>query len=374
MSGNDIATSCGIDEHDELGIDWKLVGRRIWERKALVLLMTVFGGGIAVGVALVVPSTYVARTVILPPQQQQGGAAAALGSLGSLASLAPGLTGTKSSAEQYMALLGSATLTDRVIDQFNLLTIYDKEYRSDVRKKLVSRTVLSGGKRDGLITIEVQDREPQRAADMANAYVDGLRSLTNTLAVTEAQQRRMFFEQKLQETQANLIRAQVALQSSGVSSSAIKTEPRAAVEGYAKLRAELTAAEVKYQSMRYILADQAPELAQQQAVLLALRSELTKLEARHDDGDGKDAGYVGRVREFKYQETLFEMYARQFELARADESREGGLIQVVDVAMPPDKKDWPKPLWFLVGGAVASFLLVCFGVQWGRRAGSVGSF
>jgi len=229
-----------------------------------------------------------------------------------------------------------------------------------------SAALFTTGKKDSLITIEVEDKDPKRAADMANAYVEYLRWMTNNLAVTEAQQRRVFFEQKLNEAKDHLTKAQVGLQASGFNAAAIKAEPRAAAEGYARLKAEITAAEVKYQAMRRVLADASPELGQQQSILATLRAELSKLESRQEP-QVQDADYIARYREYKYQETLFELYARQFELARADESREGGLIQVVDAATPPDKKSKPKRAYFALGGAAAAFVAACLFVITRRR-------
>ena len=157
--------------------------------------------------------------------------------------------------------------------------------------------------------------------------------------MTEAQQRRAFFERQLQQSRDRLVQAQQALQSSGFNAGALKAEPKAAAEAYARIRAETTAAEMRLQILRDTLADSTPEVQQQTAVA-ALRAQLARAEQVTDTSAGPD--YVGKFREFKYQETLFELYARQFELARADESREGALIQVVDAATPPQKKSKPK--------------------------------
>jgi len=243
-------------------------------------------------------------------------------------------------ADQYVAFLQSVTVSDRIIDHFNLMQVYGKELRVDARTALSHLVRASVGKKDGLITVEVDDATPGRAADIANRYVEELRRMTGTIAVTEAQQRRLFFEQQLAQTQKKLVQAQQAMQSSGVSEGALKAEPRAAAEGYARLKAELTAAEVRLQTLRGNLADPTSEVQQQLAVVAALRSQLGKLEQNTDVQRGPD--YITKYREFKYQETLFELYARQYELARVDESREGSLIQVVDPATPPERKSKPK--------------------------------
>ena len=324
------------DDGPEIGL-WELL-QILGEHWKLIVAGTLLAGAGAFGIASLIAPTFTARTTLLPPQQQQSAASAALSQLGALGGLAGGAV--KSPAEQYVALLESVTVADRIIDAYKLLEVYDEKYRQDARKELKSNVRIAAGKKDGMLSIEVDDHDPQRAAAMANSYVEGLRQLTSTLAVSEAQQRRVFFEQQLEQTKDKLTKAQVALQSSGFSQGALKAEPKAAAEGYARLRAEATGAEVRLQSMRRMLAEGAPELLQQQATLAALRDQLARVEQR--DTAGNDSGYVGKYREFKYQETLFELFARQYELARVDESREGGLIQVVDVATPPERKSKPK--------------------------------
>ena len=185
-------------------------------------------------------------------------------------------------------------------------------------------------KKDGMISVAVDDMSPQRAAEIANHYVTELRVMNQSLAVTEAQQRRLFFEQQLKLSRDRLVTAQQALQASGFSAGSLKTELRAAADAYARLKAEVISAEVKLQTLRGSLADRAPEV----------RGQLARLEQASDASNGPD--YIGKYRDFKYQETLFELYARQFEIARVDESREGSLIQVVDPATPPERKSKPK--------------------------------
>jgi uncharacterized protein involved in exopolysaccharide biosynthesis len=320
---------------------------------ARVLTATVVCGALGFGGAMLIPPTFTARSLIMPPQQQQNIAAAALGSLGALAGLAGGIS-VKNTGDQYVALLQSTTVSDRVIDRFKLKDVYDESYTVDARKELLKNVLIQVGKKDGLISIEVDDHNPQRAAEMANYYIDELRGLTNTLAVSEAQQRRVFFENKLKEAKAKLAEAQIALQASGFGAGVLMAEPRAAAEGYAKLKAEATAADIKLQTLRRVLADGAQEVVVQQAQLTALRAELARLEQK-EPARG-DADYINRYRDYKYQETLYDLYAKQYELARADESREGALIQVVDVAAPPEKKSKPRRGLIALAAAVVAGL------------------
>lgn len=336
-------------------------------RRRPIAIATLLGAVIGLGIAFATPAWFTSKTVFLPPQQQQSSAAAAISQLGALAGLAGGLSSMKSPADQYVALMESTTISDRLVDRFELLKVYDEQFRQDARKQLRKNVRIAAGKKDGLIAVEVDDRDPARAAAIANAYVEELREMTNGLAVSEAQQRRLFFEQQLNETKKRLATAQSALEESGIGQGALKVEPKTAAESYARLRAQVTAAEVKLQTLRRMLADNTPEVNQQQAALAALREQLAR--AERQDNRGSDSDYVNKYREFKYQEALFEIFVKQYELAKVDESREGALIQVVDPALPAERKAGPKRAMIVAGAALLALLGAClFAVVAGLRA------
>ncbi len=247
----------------------------------------------------------------------------------------------------------SNNAVDQLIDQFKLIDVYDVKLRSDARVALNERSRISVGRKDGLIAIEVDDRDPVRAAAIANGYVEQLRRLTTELAVTEAQQRRKFFEKQLEQTRQQLKDAQAALQAAGFTEGTLRAEPKAAAEAYARLRAEVTAAEVRLQTMRAYLSETSAEFIQAQNVLGALRAQLSRLESNNTPTSSGD--YISKFRDFKYYETLFELFAKQFELARVDESREGALVQVVDAAMAPERKSKPKRALIAAAAAVLTF-------------------
>jgi uncharacterized protein involved in exopolysaccharide biosynthesis len=316
-----------LDALSPLAVHWKTL-----------LFVPVLVAAIAIGVTFVIAPTFTAKTTILPPQPQQGSAVAALASFGALSAL--GGVASRTPADQYVSLLQSTTIADRIIDEFKLTEVYETEYQSDTRRKLADKVRLSLGKKDGLITIEVDDELPQRAAAMAGRYIDELRRLTSSLALTEAQQRRAFFEVQVRQTRAQLAQAEAELQASGFNAAALRAEPRAAAEGYARLKSEVTGAEVRLQTLRRTLAEAAPEVLQQVAALGALRAQLQRFEVT--SSSPPTPGYISKFREFKYQESLLELLSKQYEMARVDESREGALIQVVDAAQVPDKRSRPK--------------------------------
>ena len=334
--------------------DAAAVLRKHWQ---LLLLVPLAAGMLAIGASALIPPTFTATTVFMPPQQNQSAAATAVASLGALSSLVGGVAGVRTPADQYIALMQSVTVSDRIIDQFKLMTVYGKELRVDTRTALAKRVRINIGKKDGLISVEVDDGSPQRAAEMANQYVAELQRMTANLAVTEAQQRRVFFESRLEESRTKLTQAQEAMQAAGFNQGALNAEPRSAAEGYARLLAQATATEVRLQVLRGSLAEDAPEVRQQRATLGALREQLKRSESTSQPAS-TGPGYIGKYREFKYQETLFELFARQYELARVDESREGPLVQVVDVAQPPERKSAPRRTLIVGGGIVATALLM----------------
>lgn len=330
-------------------------------RLRLLFILPLLVGCLCYALTFAFTPVFTARTVILPPQQQQSAAAAALQSLGAVAGLAGAAGNIKSPAEQYVSLAQSRTILDRLVDQYDLLSICDKKLRVDARKCLEQRTRITTGKKDGLITIEVDDVVPLRAVNIANSYVTELRRLISELALTEAQQRRAFFARQLATTRERLATAQKALQSSGFNEGALRSEPRAAAESYARLRAETTSLEVKLQALRVSLTDSAPEVLQIQEQLKALRNQLDRSEAANSKASQGD--YVDKYREFKYQEALFESFSKQFELARIDESREGAVVQVVDIATLPERKSWPKRIESTaIGVAIGLFFAICWAI------------
>jgi len=341
---------------------------RHWRSLVCVFILS---GVLGTWYAFTLTPIFTAKSLFIPPQQQSSGASA-LASLGALAGMA-GLGGAaKNTADEYVAMLQSVTVRDRMIDKFGLMAAYKSEFRDKARDILGKRSLFTIGKKDGLITVAVDDEDPKRAAAMANQYIDELRRLTSTLAISEAQRRRMFFEEKLKETKDRLTNAQIALQGSGFTEGALKAEPRAAAEGYARLQAELTASVVALQTMRETLADGSVEVQRQIAKVNALREQVQALEKSNGASGNGQTDFVGKYREFKYQEALFEMMAKQYELARVDESREGALIQVVDPAEPPEHKSRPARLQFGVGTAfVLTFLYALFLVLRGRIRASL---
>jgi tyrosine-protein kinase Etk/Wzc len=348
--------------------------------KRFILRFVLGATVLAIIVSLLLPVRYEAKIVLLPPQQNSSIATALLGqignagALGSLASLAGGGLGIKNPADMYVALLTSRTVEDAMIQRFGLMQEYKEKRMSDTRKEFENRTTAVAGTKDGLIRITVIDRDPKRAADLANGYVEEFRNLSASLAITEAARRRLFFGQQLQQAKDDLSTAEEAMrktqQSTGVLQ--IDSQARALIESAAVLRGQVVAKQVQIEGMRSFAAEDNPELILAKQELVALQAQLEKVASSRSDvgsdinlskGRVTEAGmeYVRRLRDLKYHETVYELLAKEFEIAKLDEAREGSIVQVVDAAVPPDKKSSPHRTLIVIGTTMLSFFVaVCW--------------
>ena len=350
----------GMQDDDEISLLDLL--QTIVDNLRLLVLGPLAVGFTALGISFLIPPTYTAKTQFLPPQQQQSAAASMLASLGSLGGLAGAVGGIKSPTDQFLAYMKSVTLQDALIMRFKLQERYESKTKVDTRLEL-SQNVRSASGKDGLISVEVDDKDPQFAADLANAHVEELGKLLSKLAITEAQQRRLFFEKQLVHAKDNLTQSEIALKATGISGGVLKSNPTSAVAAVAALQAQMTVQEVKLGAMRGYLAETAPDFKQAMNELANLRAQLAKQELGAPSGDkaSVEGDYIAKYREFKYHETLFELFAKQYELAKVDEAREGAVIQVLDPAQPPELKAKPKrALIAIIATIVAGFALLLF--------------
>lgn len=339
-------------------IDILDIAQVVADNLRLLIFGSLTAGVIALVISFAITPTFTARTTFIPPQQQQGAAASMLQTLGALNGIAGAVGGIKNPVDQYIALAGSRSVEDALIQRFKLQERYKVEFIQDARQLLEEATRIHGGK-NGLITIDVDDNDPKFAAEMANAYIEELSNLMGRLAVTEAQQRRVFFENQLAKAKEGLSNAETSLKATGISASVIKANPEATVGAVAALMAQVTSKEVELGAMRNYLSDNAPQFKRAQSELAALKAQLVSAEKDGNRLSG-NGDYISKFRDFKYYETLFELMAKQYEMARIDESREGATIQVVDVAIPPERKSRPKKAIIAILSTLVSglFLLV----------------
>jgi len=340
------------------------------KNKKMIIVFTVLVMVVVGGLTLLIPNRFTARAQILPPQSQSG-SSALLGQLGSLTGLAGGAL--KNPNDTYIGMLGSRTVADNIIAQFKLDQVYDKKSATDVRVQLQNASSILSSK-ENVIMIDVTDENPKLAADLANAYVAELQKLTSTVAVTEAARRRLFFEKQLQKTKNDLLQAEVNLRKTQENTGLIKPNEQAegVIKAAASVKAEIAAKEVALGALRTFATVNNPEFQRAQTELAGLRAQLTKIERGANGGQGDisvairaipEVGleYIRNLREVKYQETLLELFAKQFELAKVDEAKEGALVQVLDPALVPDKKASPKrSLLVLLAGIVAFMLSLLY--------------
>ncbi len=346
------------DLPEEDGVDLLDILQTLAENARLLVFGPILVGLIALGASFLFRPFYVAEVSIMTPQQNQGAAAAVLAQLGGLAGMAGAATGLRNPADMYIGLLRSRTIADRMVDRFGMMKIKGVKTREDARD-ILTRVTGGEARKDGQITIKVAASVPQLAAAMANAYVEELASLTSRLAVTEAQKRRQFLEKELAKAKQNLVKAEIALGGVGVSEETLKFNPQAMGQGLATLKAQITAKELQLSSMRGVLTETSPDFRQAQRELAALRGQLGKFE--NTEPAGGNAEYITRYRDFRYNEVLFEQLSKQLELAKIDELSDGAVIQVVDVAVTPERKaNTAKRKIAILATLAAGFVLLLF--------------
>jgi tyrosine-protein kinase Etk/Wzc len=346
------------------------------QRKRFILITTAVFVAVSVIISLLLPFRFTATTVILPPQNQSAGSALMSQLSGPIASLAAGSgLGIKSTNDMYVAMLKSRTVEDAMVQRFDLMTEYHAKRRSDARKAFEGQSDIENNPKDGLIRISVTDRDPKRAAEMTNAYVEEYRKLSGTLAITEASQRRLFFEEQLAQAKDNLANAEEALKKTEQTTGMIQmdSQARALIESATSLRAQIAAKEVEIHAMRSFASDGNPDLKMAEQQLAGWQAQLSHLTGNRsgteDDlilsrGQVPGAGleYVRKLRDVRYYDTIFELLAKQFEMAKLDEARQGALIQVIDTAIPPDRRSSPKRIFIVLVATMAGFIIATFWV------------
>ena len=359
------------------------------ERIRMIFKITVAFGLLALLVSLVLPTRYTATVILLPPQQGSSmgmALASELGNMSSLGSIAGGTNGLSTLAgsalgigntnDMYVSMLRSNTVEDTMVQQYGLMQEYHKHYLSDARKKFEHYSTVTGDGKDRLIHISIEDHDPRRAADLANGYVAQFRKLTEHLAITEAAQRRIFFAEQLKDANQKLESAEEAFKETEQKTGFIElsSQARALIEGAASLRAQIVNLETQIQGMRTYAAGQNAQLARAEQELDSLRTQLARLTGSEQNLDGlivpkgqvpeASIEYMRKLRDVEYYQSVFNGLARQLELARLDEAKEGALVQVVDPAVPPDKRSWPKRVLIVACSTFLGFLIGIFVAFW----------
>ncbi len=364
-------TSTPLDEH------WAVRATLLWGRRRLLAKVTAITFVVSLGLAFTIPKRYQSSASLMPPDQQGSGAlvlaalASHSGSLGGLGGLAGNLLGGHTTTALFIDLLRSSTVTGHLIDRFDLQHLYHKRYRIDTAKRLASRTTIVEEKKGGVLTIEVEDEDPRRARDLAQAYLDELNKLLTQTSTSSAHRERVFIERRLNAVTNDLERAQLELSefSSKNSTVDIKEQTRAMVDAGARLQGELLAAQSGLESLRQIYGNGNVRVRETEARIASLQHDLQQLTGSSapltpniDAGgsstnrDADDKGelypplrqlprlavpYTDLYRKVRVQETVFELLTQQYEIARIQEAKDLPVVSVIDAPGIPEKKSFP---------------------------------
>jgi uncharacterized protein involved in exopolysaccharide biosynthesis len=341
-------------------------------RRKFILLFTL-SVAIATSITvLILPSKYTATTLVLPPGQNSPSSSVLLGQFGGAGGAGGATLGIKSPSDVYVSLFRSRTVEDSLIQRLGLMARYRKNTMSAARTAFEAHSKVVLGSRDGLITINVTDRDPKEAAEIANDYVEEFRKLSANLAITEASQRRSFFQQQLRETNESLAAAEETMKHTEQTTGALQVDSQAKslIESAAILRGQISAKEVQLQGMRIYATDDNPHIVMAEQELAALKVQLAKLAGTDQNADSEiivpkgnipeaEMEYIRKMRDVKYYETVADLIARQLEIAKLDEARQGAVIQVVDQAVPPDERSFPKRTITVAVAILLSFFGAC---------------
>jgi uncharacterized protein involved in exopolysaccharide biosynthesis len=367
-----------FDPAAEDTVDLLELGVLLARRKRFIALSGLILAVVTLATTLIMKPTFTAKVVIMPPQKSSS----PLAQLGALSALAGGggaasALGLKNPDDLYIGLLQSESIADALIQRFHLQQLYKKKLRSETRKELKSNTKIVSEK-SGMMSIAVEDHDPKRAADIANAYVEELHSLMGHLAISEAGQRRLFFEQQMEQEKNRLADAEIALAETERKTGIIQPagQAQATIMSIAQLRAQIAASQVQLQGLEASATEQNPEVILLQTQIAGLESQLASLEKGNPRGTGMQDDvelptskvpaasleYIRKMRDVRYHETLFELLARQYEIAKVDEAKAGEVVQVVDPALVPDRKSWPPRALLTILAAILGVLFASFWV------------
>jgi len=340
---------------------------------------------VAIVLSYVLPNRYTSTARFLPPQQAQSSLGSMIGQqlgqlgLGAVSGLAGKDLGLKNPGDLYVGILKSRSVFDAVIEKYNLKKYYRESKLGDARRDLGKDVQFEIGK-DGIIVVTVENKDAKFAADLANGFVDQLYDVNKRLAISEASQRRLFYEQQLQEEKTALADAELKMKKVQETTGLIQIsgQSEAIIRSVGALEARIASKEVELQRMKVFATDENPDMVLGQQELAGLRLQLAKLERSGKLGNGNisiptgkipEAGleYLQRYRDLKYHESLFEVLAKQYEAARIDEGKNAPIIQVIDRAIEPDRRSGPVHSLFVLFGLLAGLLVAC-GYFWGREA------
>lgn len=338
--------------------------------RRMITFITLAGAILSLIICVFLPNIYSATSLILPPQQEMNLMGAMLNQMGGLAGLAGDVLGGGSTADMYVGILKSDAIKDPIIDRFDLQQLYGEKHRDSTYKKLDEYVTVMAGKKDGIISIAVEDTAPKRAADIANAYVEELEKLLVRMASTGASQNKSYIADRLTKARSDLAKAEDALRMFQSNNKAldITEQAKASIAGVADLKAQLIAQQVQLATLRSQFTDSSEEVKTVLASIANLQKQIARQEGKNGVSSIPSIGsipalgeeYLRLMREFKIQENLVELLTKQYELANFSEQKDIANIQIIQKARVPDCKVKPKKALIVVGSTVASFMLALF--------------
>jgi len=322
---------------------------------------------ISVIISFLIPKTYMATARILAPRENGPGLASLIaGADEALMGLAAVLNGNPTPSAVYVGILKSRSVADALIEKFNLKERYDERYIEDVYAELADHSIIEASKRDQLIIISVKDRDPRRAADMANAYVDTLNRLNRRLSSTQGKRKRIFLEGRLKDVRADLERAETDLKAfqEKYHLVAVEEQARATIEGAAEIKGQIVAAQTELEVYKQFGTEKQIEAVMLKARIEELQKQLEAIAQGEPPATGnpdastpdKSSGFyvpfddlprlsmelMRLTRAAKVQEKLFALITAQYEMAQIEEAKDVDTVQVLDPAVVPQKKFGPR--------------------------------
>lgn len=357
--------------------------RLLWIRRSFLLRVVACGFIISTLIAFLIPSRYTSTTRLMPPNDQGSSGltmvAAALsgGSAGGLGGIAGDLLGLKSTSDVFVGILTSRTAEDALIQKFDLRKVYWTGRMEDARKVLADHTGIDVDRKSQIITIAVTDHSPQRAAAMAQAYVEELDRLVAELSTSSARRERIFLEGRLQSVNQDLEAAEKQFSQFASKNTAINVpeQGKAMVQAAAVLQGQLIAAQSELEGLKQIYADSNVRVRSVAARVDELQHELDKLAGKGEGfadtssqrGDSMypsirrlpllGVTYADLFRKAKVQEAVYESLTQEYEMAKVQEAKEIPTVKVLDPPDIPGKRSFPPRFYIVVLGTALAFLI-----------------
>ncbi len=360
-------TEDGKTEEEISLLDYLIV---LAKQKWFIVIFTVSVTLITAVYSLMLPEVFKAETKLLPPGKSNK-TSLLMREIGGMIGINQN-SGKISDPSSIVGILSSRTIYDRIIDKFDLMDIFEAIYMEDAREILSGYVQLNNDKFSGIITITVYNKDPKLAADLANGFVEELKNLMQTIAITEASQRRLFFEEELKKAKENLIASEDAMVEFQEKTGALRVEDqtKAVIKSMAEIRAQIATKEVELKVMKTYSTLNNPDFQMSLEALKGLKHELNKLEEKGDISPNPllttgmlpvvGTDYIRKLRDLKFNETLFELMAKQYEAARIDEANDPAIIQVLDKAIPPERRFKPHRRKMVTVSFITSLFLSVF--------------